>query len=318
MERKKEMRRRGRRRTSKEEEKTKKKKKKIVSVNDSSKERMVKEELIRLTKLVRAKYRDLRRDTEEVERYITSSSKPIVESIRLTMGSSPSSSAIKTEPIEEVRQVKSESVRRKKKKEGEDEGEHDKTMESSVQTEPELVERFLARVGDRSYRHLLDSTYGVRADGKGGLVIGDSAVVFTKSKLQVKDQKFEVTPGLMELLFMKEPDETVINQDDKLKYKNILLLTNAHRLMYSAERAINATRGRKYVSVISKLFPPLSRERSQSMEGSGIRSISKASSINGLVNRLRLLTLSKAAGHTAHGGEISDILGLLRIYKIIA
>lgn len=42
-----------------------------------TKEREIKEELIRLTKMVRGKYKDLRRDTEDVERYLEASAKPL-------------------------------------------------------------------------------------------------------------------------------------------------------------------------------------------------------------------------------------------------
>lgn len=44
------------------------------------------------------------------------------------------------------------------------------------------------------YRNRLDTMYGVRPDGKGNTLIGDSAVKFTRSKvIIVKDQTLQVT-----------------------------------------------------------------------------------------------------------------------------
>lgn len=190
-----------------------------------------------------------------------------------------------------------------------------KTRGASAQTEPELVERYLVKLGDKKYRTQLDTTYGVRVDGKGGTVIGDSAIVFTKTKINLNNENFDVSPGLMDLIFMKEPVD--YNQRNLKNYKEILLLTNAHRHMYSADRAVNAKRGRKYTTDISLLFPAAGRERSKSQGtevGSDIQSrhIGRISnSANGLLNRLRLLILSKAAK------DIASIIALLQQYKVI-
>lgn len=295
-----------------------------------TKEREIKEELVRLTKVVRGKYRDLRRDTEDVERYLEASAKPLVTPLKKTVVEGIRESM--PLPIVEIKKEKINGRKRKRKfKEEEDEdGETslNKTVDVSVQTDVELTEQYLKRLTLPSYRAQLDTSYGLRVDGKGGLVIGDSPIILTKSKVMVKDEKFNVTPGLMELLMMKAPDMELVTNDDYYAYKSILTLTNAHRQMYSAEKPINATKALKYTKIIAKLFPPAyglrktptspagATEKTHLLSGSGMSGKNNTNA-NAMVNRLRLLTLSKAAGHTAHSEEIDNIIELLHLHKII-
>lgn len=302
-----------------------------------TKEREIKEELVRLTKVVRGKYKDLRRDTEDVERYLEASAKPLVSPLKKTVVEGIRESM--PMPIVEIKREKIDSRKRKRKykeekeeEEDQDEGESDlnKTADVSVQTDVELTEQYLKRLTTPSYRSQLDTSYGLRVDGKGGLMIGDSPIVLTKSKVIVNEEKFNVTPGLLELLTMKAPNMELVTNEDYYAYKNILSLTNAHRQMYSAEKPINATKGVKYTKVISKLFPPAygsrktptspagATEKTHLLSGSGMRGKNNyTTNVNAMVNRLRLLMLSKAAGHTAHSEEIGDIIELLHLHKII-
>lgn len=300
------------------------------------KEREIKEELVRLTKEVRGKYKDLRRDTEDAERYLEASAKPLVSPLKKTVVEGIRESM--PMPIVEIKREKIHSRKRKRKykeeeeEEDQEEGESDlnKTADVSVQTDVELTEQYLKRLTTPSYRSQLDTSYGLRIDGKGGLMIGDSPIVLTKSKVMVKEEKFNVTPGLLELLTMKAPNMELVTNEDYYAYKSILSLTNAHRQMYSAEKPINATKGVKYTKIIAKLFPPAygsrktptspagATEKTHLLSGSGMRGKNKyTTNVNAMVNRLRLLTLSKAAGHTAHSEEIGNIIELLRLHKII-
>lgn len=316
--------------------------KRVLPTTDErhSKERIIKEELVKLTKAVRGKYRDLRRDEENVERYFEASAKPLVSPLKKTVVEGIRQSM----PVPMVK-IKKEKKKKKYKEEDEEDGDFDmtglnKTVDVSIQTDEELVEQYLKRLSTPAMRSQLDNSYGMRLDGKGGLLIGDSAISFTKSKVIVKDQKFDVTAGLLELLTMKLPNFEIISSDDLSVYKRILILTNGHRQMYSAEKPVNASKGSKYTKVIAKLFPsassftaatrtepasspPLTRnknatEKTALLSGSGIISQkSYTNSANALVNRLRLLMLSKAAGHTAHSVEIGEIVDLLRLNRII-
>lgn len=311
------------------------------------KEQAVKQELVKMSKIVRNKFRDLKKDADSVERYFEVNTKPfvspIIEGIKKSMplpmidmkqsvkqeSSSPVKQQVKRKKPRLTRVLVSASddsddaTPRKKLKA--EKGKANASTSTQSGPDSELVDSYMAMFQTPLVRNMMDTTYGIRLDGQGGTVIGDSAVSFAKGKISVQDQTFDITPGLMELLFKKVPDREKVQSDALRDYKKILQMTNAHRQMYSAEKPINATKGLKYTTVISQIFPAKSRKpvgkvvESPSMSGSGISERYRNShiNINTLVNRLRLLTLSKAAGHTAHGTEINRIIGLLRQYKVI-
>lgn len=288
----------------------------------NARERHIKQELVKLTRIVRNKFRDFRRDAENVERFFEASAVPlvaplgktVVEGIKQTL---PDVKAIKKERQKE-RLIKKEASPTVDEEDYEEQ-DLNKTMDASIQTEPTLVEQYLGLLSSPKARNHIDSTYGLRTDGHNNLLIGDSTVYFTRSKLNVQNQKFTVTPGLMELLLMKVPEKEKITDDDFNNYKTILVLTNAHRQMYSADKPINSTKGTKYTSIIARLFPSSKRRVETPSTGSGIGDgvRSYTTNPNALVNRLRLLVLSEAAGHTAHHKEITEIIHLLRLHRII-
>lgn len=280
-----------------------------------SNEQAVKEQLIKLTNAVRSKYRELKREVDDTERYVEARTKPfvkpIVESIKKAMPLPmvDLKKAVKRESFKRVRQEpKVEGVKRRRL--SDDETSFNKSTDASIQTEPDnLIDIYVSRLTSPAYQSMIDSTYGVRLDGHGGALIGDSKVTFGGNRIIIQDKSFKVTPGLMELLFMKVPEKEVMTTEDVLSYKNILIMTNGHRQMYSAEKPINASRGKKYTNVISQMFP------AKKTTGSGYKEYNI--NANTLVNRLRLLVMSEAAGHTAHKEEIQEITNLLRLYKVI-
>lgn len=286
-------------------------------------EEAVKREIIKLTKSVREKYRTLQRNVEDVEKYLEASTKPLVSPLQKTLVESiKQSMPLPMKPIkEEIIKKEMKSIGTDKHSEGEgsdDDDELNKTVDTSTQTEIRLVDRYFQRLQSPAYRDKIDTTYGVRADGKGGTLIGDSAISFSRTKVIVKDKRFEMTPGLMELLFMQVPKKEEITASDLNTYKQILVLTNAHRQMYSAERGINANKGKKYTVVIQSLFPPRHKTAAAAAAASPSGSGLSNTDANTLVNRLRLLHMSKNAGHSGHSREFNEIVNLLRVYKIIS
>lgn len=276
----------------------------------------VKRKLLQITKIVKDKFRALKKDADNAERYLEASSKPfvvpIIEGIKQSLPNIP-------KPMIDVKQlVKSEKLPAKGV-ENKYDGKLNKSKDASVQTEGLTLETHLRRMSDPMHKGLYDTTYGVRADGQGGTLIGDSSITFSDSYAIVNDNRFKLTDGLLELLFMKVPDKRKLEKEDISIYKSIIKMTNAHRQMYSAEKPINASKSAKYISVISQLFPAKKPSASvvdqEKIIGSGIR---YATNANTLVNRLRLLILSRSAGHSAHGTEIEQIVGLLRSNRIIA
>jgi len=66
--------------------------------------------------------------------------------------------------------------------------------------------------------------------------------------------------GLYELIFKKILDYDVYTEDDKRKYKSILLVTNAHRRNYTEHSHLRSNRGYKYRYVIAHMYMLLKDE----------------------------------------------------------
>lgn len=99
------------------------------------------------------------------------------------------------------------------------------------------------------------NVFGIRRVNK-RLFIGNEPVkVQDDGYLAIKDEKFELTSGLLNLLTQTQPAEYSVV--DLGNYKFILLLTNAHRQQFNHDRHITSSKSWKYVNIISKLFPPI-------------------------------------------------------------
>jgi hypothetical protein len=159
----------------------------------------------------------------------------------------------------------------------------------------------------------LDKTYGIRADGSRWL-LGDSNITIKDDIINVANEEIKGSPGLFELLFMKEPDNQIYTNNDLAEYKNLLIITNAHKQRYDFQKQMNSNRGYKYTTIIKPLF-------SKSVHGNGMTA-NKAryeywDNPNELVDRLRLLVSSQAAGNNSHQNEIHSIVEELREAKYI-
>lgn len=166
----------------------------------------------------------------------------------------------------------------------------------------------------------IDLTSGLRILLK-GLYIGDKQVRFQDNNIVFNDgNKIKITMGLLELIFKQDPNETFITKSDKEKYKSLILLTNAHRKNYKAANDVRL-KDYKYIHVISKLLDESSgKGLPEYMEEKKCKSSIDYlyyKDANQLVERLQLLTASRAAGNTNHSNEILSILDELRENKII-
>jgi hypothetical protein len=103
----------------------------------------------------------------------------------------------------------------------------------------------------------LDDVYGIRYDGS-NFTIGDTIINIKYDELFVDDDSYIGTPGLFELLFMNNPDISIVKDNDLTTYKKILQTTNAHKKRYSLSGTVNEIRtNNKYRRIISKLFQPV-------------------------------------------------------------
>jgi len=287
--------------------KVKGKNKRVSTAAKSDRQRHdVKAELVRMTDAVKRKFHNLKQESDSMQQYFEQSAKPLVIPLKQQLVASVRD--IKKEPLDTppATTLKTET--------NDVDVQTDPGVDVSTQTEPSLVSSYIHKLSSYG-KDKLDHVYGVRADGTGGMAIGDSKITFTTTRVYVKGKQFDATPGLMELLFMQVPKTDFIGKDDLRNYKEILFLTNAHRQQYSAEKPVNTNRGKKYVNVISVILKP-----EGDTVGSGLPSLMTVAydDVNEVVNRLRILVLSKGAGHSGHDGEIDYLTDMLRTNGVIA
>lgn len=173
----------------------------------------------------------------------------------------------------------------------------------------------------------LDKVYGVRKEGD-KYKIGNSQIDFLDKHVRVKDVKYPKTVGLLELLYTKNPEMHLVSSEDKVKYREILEATSAHRKQHKSDQPIRTHTGRKYTDVIAPLF----RTTRTSKKGGSLPRYKKGGSLpkykkarintrmdyvywddpNELVDRLRLLVAERDAGNNSHDNEIRSIIEELR------
>lgn len=163
-----------------------------------------------------------------------------------------------------------------------------------------------------SKNNLTDTTYGIRREGN-KFYIGNREIQIANDDILIDEHSYTGTKGLWELLTLKRPTE--YNKSDLEKYKEILEITNGHLKGHKAGANIMSNAHYKYTNIIKPLFKTT---------GEGMREVTgnKIDYIywndpNEIINRLRLLWLSKQAGNTGVDNEINAIIEELRESGII-
>jgi len=167
----------------------------------------------------------------------------------------------------------------------------------------------------------LDKIYGPRKLSNGVFVLGDKKIQFIDDKIHIDgdvSNSYTITPGLVDLLFAKSPASKKYTQADLNTYKGILIQTSAHKTLDGTR--IRGSRGMKFKKIISKLF---SEHKTTTGSGAAINIKLQKNNIvywhdpDELVDRLRLLYSSLAAGNTAVRNEIISICEELVEAKIL-
>jgi len=167
-------------------------------------------------------------------------------------------------------------------------------------------------------KSVLDRIYGPVQLSSDVFQLGDKELQFFDNTIHIEGDTriYPVTAGLIDLLFLKSPESEKYTQTDLNTYKSILIQTSAHRTS-NGER-IRKSKGRKS-GIISKLFS----KKSNISTGAGIsmrlqkHNITYWNDPNELVDRLRLLYSSLAAGNTGVRNEIISICEELVEAKIL-
>jgi len=141
-----------------------------------------------------------------------------------------------------------------------------------------------------------DKLYGPKKYSNGVFKLGQEEVEFKAKSIIIKDASYQLTPGLVELIFSRYPMQYTHN--DLNTYKEILIQTSAHLTLDGTKIKKGGT---KYTQIISKLFP----------SGMGMKlqthNLVYWNDPNELVDRLRLLLASQSAGNTGVSNEILSI-----------
>jgi len=105
----------------------------------------------------------------------------------------------------------------------------------------EYIEDFLS---DGGMNKTINTVYGVRLDKDGIMMLGSKKFdVDNSDHIIIDGVRYAGTPSLYELIFKRVPDYDVYTEDDKRKYKSILLTTNAHRRNYTEHNHLRSNRG---------------------------------------------------------------------------
>lgn len=289
----------------------------------------VKRELIKSSNNIRKKYMALKRGVAEEEAVIKKKFKPIVEPIT-DLVKNIKNKNITLDNIDKIREnnegMKINEEEGMKINEIGDEYDDDdddgqKSEESNSSDDEEVTVDSYIKKCIRDVKNEMDHTYGVY-NGKNGWMIGNSIINFTNNRknIKIKNKEFKVTKGLLELLFKKRPLQKYISTVDLQNYKSILILSSAHLLRHSEGERINGTKSPKYRLIINKLFKKGQGLNEPYLKAQPVECAPEYipySNINDIVDRLRTLKASEAAGNNSHRNEEIHIVNELRRQGVI-
>jgi len=167
-----------------------------------------------------------------------------------------------------------------------------------IKNNDDLNEKYQQEIENRFHSIDLDKTYGPKKLSDGNIILGDKEVKFIENSILIDGTTYSTTSGLIQLLFLKNP--LIYTENDLQVYKSILIQTSAHLTLKS--KKIKKS-GSNYKDIIYKLFPSGGRLSMKLQKNNLVY----WDNPNELVDRLRLLLASKAAGNTGVSNEIISI-----------
>lgn len=186
-----------------------------------------------------------------------------------------------------------------------------------------------------TYNTTMNVPFGIRRKND-KFMMGNSEVKFTcinnasnsdkNYVVDIGNRHYELTPGLKELLLSNKPDLDVVNEKDKITYKDMLHHTNAHKRNFSPRGQIKGDKGLKYRKIIQPLFFLPNNDKNIKSGGYIPKNKKYKNNTdyvfwddpNELIERLKLLIASQNAGNTNHDNEILSIIEELQEAGIIS
>lgn len=334
------------------------------SVSNNTTNEKLKNSLINASKIIKKKFRDLHNERISHDLLVHEEYKPIIEPLQFLANRKKTQDQVKQENNNDFSHIFKKFKIEEQEREDDDDDDYlsASSFQSSVEEnegkdlsgieelpsssvkfnektkEPiKRIDDMLGSAEDRVRTRIqskttdntkIDARYGIR-NVKGNPYLGKELVKTTNNGKTiyyvVNGREYEATPGLTNLLLLRNPKK--YNTVDLDNYKTMLIQTNAHRSYYRPKGRIQRNPSSvKYRSVIKKLFPPKKKAGSTlQMPQLNYKIAQKRGEVNysywddpnELVDRLRLLIASQAAGHTGHNNEIISIVEELREAKII-
>ena len=176
----------------------------------------------------------------------------------------------------------------------------------------------------------IDLTFGLYAQ-QGKFKIGNKKVNIEDNDIKVDNIIFEGTPGFWELVTSKNPKPENYTDEDLVKYRQLLLLTNTiYQANKPATNRPKGSRSHKWKNIISPIWEQIKKQKEEEYKefeeeeecqvpalypftptkGTGLKIL--PSDPNALIERFDLLFSSKKAGHTGVRNEIVSILDELK------
>lgn len=282
-------------------------------------------QLIDTSNVIRQKYKALKRNKNSEEIELERTFKPLLKPIRKIEKNTKSVNMIKDEKpdfigsfqndFEGFSNNENENKDDSNKNESVDDNKSEKESVDDDDDAEVMASTFFALVANRNKE--IDTTYGVYFDSaKNEYKIGNASLKVIGNNFIVNDNQYSATQGLYQLLFLKAPNKNIYTQDDLANYKNILIISSAHKLNFDVNSRTKGGNGNKYKNIIKPLI--------NQHDGAGFMELPKNKidyvywdDANEMVNRLRLLLASQQSGHSNHNNEIMSILEELREADII-
>ncbi|XP_070157980.1 uncharacterized protein [Polyergus mexicanus] len=258
---------------------------------DSDDREKIAREIVKTSESIRKKYRSLKTGQMEEDVALERHFKPIIEPLKQLVETTPETLVTSVQHLLQT-------------------SEGQNTLRTHLGS---LGQKYVGAILSQDKNNSMDYVYGVKFCNE-GMMLGDQIFDVDKDdNIIIGGIRYMGTPSLYELISKRIPDGDVYNDDDKIKYKNILLATNAHRRGNNMRNPVLSNKGYKYKNIIAPLI-------SIKKAGRGIN-IPRAMTLNDnkidymhwndpneLVDRLRLLEASRQAGNNAHDNEILSII----------
>lgn len=271
-------------------------------------EEKLKRELIKTSKAIRKKYKDLKLGRAEETLIREQTYKPITEPLKeiikqakadvkreIKLEKSSPKQSFKadnsvTKSIQQLQQLQQQdtpsflNTNLIAESTPDDNGAEANVFHDTLQTSDDVLKLFLDQYDPLPRQYLekllkddrkeIDYTYGVHYDQvKDAWSIGDKPIEIIDADIKINNVTYKGTPGLYELLFMDRPSYRLVKDSDKKTYKQIMEQTNVHKQGFLPHTRVKSNRGYKYTYVIKPLLDETPKSSSPPSSSSSRRKL---------------------------------------------